>query len=105
MIRIFKRCHEEILGFPEEVREAAADAFARLQEGQRLSMPLSRPMPSIGRGCHELRLRHRFGIYRIIYCLAGSGTIDVVHAFKKTSQDTPLRNRDLAQRRLKGGRS
>ena len=34
-----------------------------------LSMPLSRPMPSIGPGTHELRLRERSGAYRVVYVL------------------------------------
>ena len=34
-----------------------------------LAMPLSRPMPAIGRGVHELRLRDRSGQYRVIYAL------------------------------------
>lgn len=105
MLNILKRCREEILEFPEEVRAMAVDALARLQEGHMLSMPLSKPMPAIGRGCHELRFRHRSGAYRIIYCLAGSGEIDIVHAFKKKTRKTPLQSIDVARRRLKGGRS
>ena len=105
MLTILKRCTEENLEFPEEVREAAADAFARLVEGHKLSLPLSRPMPAVGPGCHELRLRHRSGAYRIIYRLAGGGEIEVVHAFKKKTQATPSRNMDVARKRLKGGRA
>ncbi|MFA4874095.1 MAG: type II toxin-antitoxin system RelE/ParE family toxin [bacterium] len=101
MLYILKRCGAEILEFPEEVRSDAADAFARLQEGLRLSMPLSRPMPGIGRGCHELRFRHRSGVYRIIYCLAGSGMIYGLHAFKKKARETPYHNIEIAKRRLK----
>jgi len=66
-----------------------------------LSMPLSRPMPSIGRGAHELRLKDRSGVYRVVYALVRSGTIYVVHAFKKTTQQTPLRHMELARKRLK----
>src|SRR5947199_7108434 len=61
-------CEKELADFPEEVRGDLADALAGLDQGLLLSMPLSRPTPSIGRGVHELRLRHRSGIYRAIYC-------------------------------------
>ena len=64
MIHALKQCQKEIAGFPEEVREDLADALARLNEGHKLSMPLSRPMPSIGKSVHELRFRDRSGIYR-----------------------------------------
>ena len=69
MIRILNACGRELAELPEEVREDLTDALARLEEGHLLSMPLSRPMPSIGRRVYEIRLRDRSGIYRIIYAL------------------------------------
>jgi phage-related protein len=66
-----------------------------------LSMPLSRPMPSIGRGVHELRLKDRSGVYRVVYALVRRGTVHVLHAFKKTTQTTALKNLELARKRLK----
>lgn len=91
----------EIKGFPEEIREDLADALARIDNGEMLSMPLSRPMPSIGKGVHELRLKDRSGIYRVVYALIYEGQVYILHAFKKTSQKTPLKNIELARKRLK----
>lgn len=102
MIQILKQSSREIAEFPEEVREDLADALARLDEGHNLSMPLSRPMPSIGVGVHELRFRDRQGIFRIIYFIKRSGEIWLLHAFKKKSQQTPRENIELAKQRLKG---
>jgi phage-related protein len=96
------QCQNEISEFPEEIRGDLADALARLNEGLTLSMPLSRPMPSIGLGVHELRFRDRAGIYRVIYVLLGEGTIYLIHAFMKKTSQTPKKNIDLAQKRLKG---
>mgnify|MGYP001592181401 FL=1 len=59
LIEVLKQCQKEIQDFPLAIREDLADALARLDEGHSLSMPLSRPMPSIGRGVHELRFRDR----------------------------------------------
>lgn len=67
MIQALKQCQQEIENFPDENREDLADMLARLDTGLMLSMPISRPMPSIGRGAHELRLKDRSGIYRVIY--------------------------------------
>ena len=64
MINVLKNCRKEILEFPEDFWGDLADALARREDGQVLSMPLSRLMPSIGRGVHELRFRDRAGIYR-----------------------------------------
>lgn len=101
MIITLKGCQKEIAKFPEEVRGDLADALACLQEGQMLSMPLSRPMPSIGRSIHELRFRDRDGIYRIIYCLAGKGGIYLLHAFQKKTRETLWKNIAIAKKRLK----
>ena len=101
MIIVLPVCRRELEALPDEVRGDLADALARLDAGLILAMPLSRPMPAIGRGVHELRLRDRSGQYRVIYALIQRGTIHVVHAFKKTTQATPLRHIDLARKRLK----
>jgi phage-related protein len=102
MILPLPQCQKEIIEFPEEIRGDLADALARLNEGLTLSMPLSRPMPSIGPGVHELRFRDRAGIYRVIYVLLGDGSIYLIHAFTKKTSQTPKQNIDLAKKRLKG---
>lgn len=101
MIEILKQCQKELESFPLVVREDLADALARLQEGHSLSMPLSRPMPSIGKGVYELRFRDRSGIYRVIYVLLGANEIFLLHAFMKKTAQTPKQNIELAQKRLK----
>lgn len=101
MIVVLKPCQRELRLFPEVVRGDLADALARLDAGLTLSMPLSRPMPSIGSGVHELRLRHRSGQYRVIYVLVRRGAIYVLHAFRKTTQATPKGSIELAKQRLK----
>jgi len=101
VIEILKQCQKELEDFPLVVREDLADALARLQVGHTLSMPLSRPMPSIGKGVHELRFRDRSGIYRVIYVLLGASEIWLLHAFMKKTAQTPKQNIQLAQKRLK----
>lgn len=101
MVRIIKQCQKEIEDFPDEIREDLADLVARLDAGLMLSMPISRPMPSIGKGVHELRLKDRSGIYRVIYVLLGQADIWLLHGFKKKTQETPSQNIDLAKKRLR----
>ena len=105
MIVILKPCRREIEAFPEGIRGDLADALARLDAGLTLSLPLSRPMPAIGRGAHEIRLRDRSGVYRVVYALDARGAVYVLHAFKKTTQATSARNLELARTRLKEVRS
>jgi len=105
VIVILKPCRKEIEAFPEEIRGDLADALARLDAGLMLSLPLSRPMPAIGRAVHELRLKDRSGAYRVVYALDTPGAVYVLCAFKKTTQETSARNLELARTRLKEVRS
>lgn len=100
MLTIVKQCERELADWPEELRGELADAIARLERGHGLSMPLSRPMPIIGRGVHELRFRDSEGIYRVVYWLAGAGVIWLLHAFQKKTQKTPQSAIDIAKERL-----
>lgn len=101
MIVVVPACRREIERLPDEVRGDLADALARLDAGLRLSMPLSRPMPSIGRSVHELRMKDRSGHYRVIYALVARGTTHVLHAFKETTQSTQQRSIERVRKRLK----
>lgn len=101
MIVVLPQCQKEINELPADVRDDLTDALAKLNEGNTLSMPLSRPMPSVGKGVHELRFRDRNGIYRVLYVFVGGGLIYLLHAFMKKAQATPKQNIELAKKRLK----
>ena len=47
MVEILKACERGIRSLPTAIREDLADAIARIEDGQTLSMPLSRPMSGI----------------------------------------------------------
>ena len=100
MIVVLPSSRREVEGLPDDIRGDLADALARLDAGLSLAMPLSRPMPSIGRDVHELRLKDRSGQYRVIYALVLRGSVHVLHAFKKTTRATQRRSIAVAQRRL-----
>lgn len=101
MILVLPQCQKEINDFSEEVKVDLTDALAQLNSGLTLVMPLSRPMPSIGKGVHELRFRDRSGIYRVIYAFVSGGDIYLLHAFMKKTQATPKQNVELAKKRLR----
>ena len=62
----------------------------RLQRGETLAMPESRPMPTIGPRCHELRIDDTVQKkeWRIIYYV-GNVAIAVLEAFAKDTRTTP----------------
>lgn len=64
-------------------------------------MPLSRPMPSVAAGVHELRLRGDDGQFRVFYFTASADGILVIHAFAKKTEQTPQPEIETARKRLK----
>ena len=61
-----------------------------------------KPMPSIGKGVEEIRVRDDTGAHRIIYTARLSDRVVVRHAFMKKSQATSKRDIDIAKRRTNG---
>jgi len=53
--------------FSQLARLEAGFLLRKLQQGEMLSMPQSRPTPSIGPQCHELRINDKNVTWRIIY--------------------------------------
>jgi phage-related protein len=85
--------------FSKEARLEAGTLLRRLQEGELLGLPGSRPMPSIGPRCHELRVRDENQNWRIIYRL-DSDAIIIADVFAKTTNQTPKQVIVASQRRL-----
>ena len=76
-----------------EVKSAAARLEAgfllrALQQGRTLSLPHSRPMPLIGRRCHELRITDEDRIWRIVY-RTESDAVLIIEVFSKKTTKTP----------------
>ncbi len=86
--------------FSKEARVNAGVLLRSLQQGDSLSMPHSRPMPSIGKRCHELRIDDRNKTWRIVY-RADPDAIIIVEVFEKKTRTTPKRVIENAQRRLR----
>ena len=72
----------------------------RLQMGESLSMPQSRPMPSIGARCHELRVKDERAEWRIFYRIDLDAII-VLEVFQKKTQVTPQKVIDICIKRLR----
>ena len=72
----------------------------RLQRRDKIGLPHSRPMPSIGRRCHELRIPDEDATWRIVYRLDPDAVI-VLEVFSKKTQQTPQHVIDVCKERLK----
>jgi phage-related protein len=85
--------------FSSQARLEAGLLLRQLQQRQGLSLPHSRPMPAIGRQCHELRITDRDETWRIVYHIAPD-TIVILDVFSKKSRATPAPIVNVCQKRL-----
>ncbi len=85
--------------FTAEARVEAGTLLRRLQSGESIGLPHSRPMPTIGRRCHELRIRDENAIWRIIYRLDSDAVI-IGEVFSKKTRRTPKKVIDACQARF-----
>ena len=72
----------------------------RLQKGESLGLPHSRPMPDVGRRCHELRVQDGDATWRIVYRVDPDAVI-IAEVFSKKTARTPKRVIDVCKKRLK----
>jgi len=86
--------------FSAEARVEAGVLLRHLQEGIKISLPHSRPMPSIGRSCHELRIPDENRTWRIVYYV-DTVAIVILEVFSKTTNQTPQALIDVCKARLK----
>jgi phage-related protein len=74
--------------FSRAARLEAGLLLRALQRGERLSLPQSRPMPSIGPRCHELRIIDQTVNWRIVYRI-DQDAIVILEVFEKKTNHTP----------------
>jgi len=88
--------------FSRAARREAGVLLRRLQRGESLTMPASRPMPAIGPRCHELRVEdtETKKSWRIVY-RTDPDAIVMADVFQKTTRATPKHVIDTCKKRLK----
>ena len=93
---------DELRTFPEEVRREAGHQLDRVQRG--LDPADWKPMPKIGPGVREIRLRDAAGAFRVIYTAILADAVYVLHAFLTKAQRTAENGiSELGQLRLTCG--
>jgi phage-related protein len=86
--------------FAASARIEAGTLLRRLQRGESLGLPHSRPMPSIGLRCHELRIRDESANWRIVYRV-DTDAIVIAEIFRKKTGRTPDKTIEVCKARLK----
>lgn len=85
--------------FSMVARIEAGILLRKLQQGEKLSMPHSRPMPAIGKRCHELRINDGDMSCRIVYRIDADAIV-VLEVFVKKTQQTPKSVIDKCKKRI-----
>jgi phage-related protein len=86
--------------FSPEARLEAGFLLRRLQNGEKVSLPESRPMPAVGSSCHELRIRDADQTWRVIYSIEDDAVV-ILEVFSKKTATTPKTVITTCQRRLR----
>jgi len=81
-------------------RIEAGYLLRNLQMGDLLSLPHSRPMPSIGSRCHELRIDDRNKTWRIVYRIDNDAIV-ILEVFEKKAKKTPKEVIENCKRRIR----
>ena len=86
--------------FSANARIEAGYLLRQVQKGIKLSLPQSRPLPSIGTRCHELRINDENLTWRIIYRIY-TDSILILEVFEKKTSKTPKPIIDICKQRIK----
>ena len=85
--------------FPVDARQDAGYQFDKVQRG--LQPDDFKPVPTIGKGVEEIRIRDDSEIYRVIYTARFADAVFVLHAFEKKTQRTTQRDIEIAKARFR----
>jgi phage-related protein len=90
---------QSLRDFPVDARQDAGYQLDKVQRG--LQPDDFKPMPAIGKGVEEIRIRDDSGIYRVIYTARLADVVLVLHAFQKRTQRTSHRDIEIAKARFR----
>ena len=90
---------KQIRAFPADVKNDTGYQIDKVQRGKQPDD--FKPMPTIGKGVEEIRIRDEAGIYRVIYTARIADTVYILHAFQKKTQATSKQDMDIAKERYK----
>ena len=90
---------EDLAAFPESARRRAGYELFMVQVGREPED--FKPIPRVGPGAYEIRVRDEAGAFRVIYVAKFRDAIHVLHAFQKKTRRTSQADIELAARRYK----
>ncbi|RJG41719.1 type II toxin-antitoxin system RelE/ParE family toxin [Mesorhizobium sp. DCY119] len=93
------RSLDDLRAFPSSARQEAGYQLDKVQNGQ---LPTDwKPMPTIGQGVQEIRIRDDGNAFRVIYVARFADAVYVLHCFQKKTPKTGKLDLDLATKRYR----
>ena len=89
----------DLRDFPQPAMREAGYQLDKVQHG--LAPDDSKPMPTIGAGVMEVRVRDEAGAFRVVYVAKFEDVVHVLHCFKKKTRQTSQPDIELARKRFK----
>jgi phage-related protein len=90
---------KDLRDFPKGIREDCGYQLHKVQIGEQPDD--FKPMPTIGKGVEEIRVKDEDGIFRVIYTARFEEAVYVLHAFQKKTEQTSPQDIELAKKRFK----
>lgn len=90
---------DDLRDFPRSARRATGFQLDKVQGGE--DADDWKPMPAVGNGVHEIRVRDESGAYRLMYVAKFPEAVYVLHAFQKKTRKTALGDLELAKDRYR----
>lgn len=91
--------HEDMGAQRKVIQQRLGYQLERVQRG--LKPHDYKPMPTVGTGAYEIRVKDEAGVARLMYVAKFGGKVHVLHVFTKKTQKTPKTDIDLAAKRYK----
>jgi phage-related protein len=90
---------DDLRKFAPSARNEAGYQLDKVQHG--LMPDDFKPMPTIGKGVWELRIKDEAGQFRVIYIAKLKDAVYVLHCFQKKTQKTSQKDLDISHQRLR----
>jgi phage-related protein len=90
---------DDLRDFPQSARQRVGYQLHVVQQG---NDPVDwKPMPAVGAGCREIRIRDANEAHRVFYVATIGDAVYVLHCFEKKSQRTAKADIDLGKQRYR----
>lgn len=88
---------DDLRDFPRDARHDAGFQLEQVQYG--FDPDEWKPMPDVGPGTREIRVKTREGIFRVFYVTKFGDMVHVLHCFTKKTQKTEHKDIELGAKR------